>query len=132
MRPASFIKLIGTAMLMRALAGSGVLIFITSFLQAPSTPYQERDFLTRIRRLTVEGRRAGEGYWSPDGKRIVFQSEREPGNPIRFPSGDRSEEHTSELQSRFDLVCRLLLEHQNQTKKPMGAYHNPCAYNDTR
>src|SRR5207249_11533428 len=26
------------------------------------------------------------------------------------PSGLRSEEHTSELQSRFDLVCRLLLE----------------------
>src|SRR5437868_8068729 len=26
----------------------------------------------------------------------------------RFPK--RSEEHTSELQSRFDLVCRLLLE----------------------
>src|SRR5437868_8112270 len=25
-------------------------------------------------------------------------------------SCDRSEEHTSELQSRFDLVCRLLLE----------------------
>src|SRR5699024_11993260 len=25
-------------------------------------------------------------------------------------TGDRSEEHTSELQSRFDLVCRLLLE----------------------
>src|SRR5699024_11945003 len=25
-------------------------------------------------------------------------------------SDDRSEEHTSELQSRFDLVCRLLLE----------------------
>ena len=32
--------------------------------------------------LTVEGRRAGEGYWSPDGKRLVFQSEREPGNPF--------------------------------------------------
>src|SRR5699024_11295141 len=26
----------------------------------------------------------------------------------------RSEEHTSELQSRFDLVCRLLLEKKNQ------------------
>src|SRR5437868_6163356 len=26
------------------------------------------------------------------------------------PTGNRSEEHTSELQSRFDLVCRLLLE----------------------
>src|SRR5207249_5182277 len=25
-------------------------------------------------------------------------------------TGNRSEEHTSELQSRFDLVCRLLLE----------------------
>ena len=44
--------------------------------------YQERDFLTRVRRLTVEGKRAGEGYWSPDGKRLVFQSEREPGNPF--------------------------------------------------
>src|SRR5699024_11259686 len=27
-------------------------------------------------------------------------------------SGSRSEEHTSELQSRFDLVCRLLLENK--------------------
>src|SRR2546427_3790814 len=45
-------------------------------------PYQERDFLSRIRRLTVDGTRAGEGYWSPDGKRLVFQSEREAGNPF--------------------------------------------------
>src|SRR5699024_12140227 len=28
----------------------------------------------------------------------------------------RSEEHTSELQSRFDLVCRLLLEKKNITQ----------------
>src|SRR5699024_11650001 len=28
----------------------------------------------------------------------------------------RSEEHTSELQSRFDLVCRLLLEKKNNIK----------------
>src|SRR5699024_12822352 len=28
----------------------------------------------------------------------------------------RSEEHTSELQSRFDLVCRLLLEKKKQNK----------------
>ncbi len=44
--------------------------------------YTEKDFLSRVRRLTVEGRRAGEGYFSPDGKRMVFQSEREPGNPF--------------------------------------------------
>src|SRR5207249_9094375 len=30
----------------------------------------------------------------------------------------RSEEHTSELQSRFDLVCRLLLEKKKQTRLP--------------
>src|SRR5699024_11476236 len=29
----------------------------------------------------------------------------------------RSEEHTSELQSRFDLVCRLLLEKKNLQHK---------------
>src|SRR5699024_12868933 len=28
----------------------------------------------------------------------------------------RSEEHTSELQSRFDLVCRLLLEKKKRTE----------------
>src|SRR2546422_3507227 len=31
------------------------------------------------------------------------------GHDVRQP-GDRSEEHTSELQSRLHLVCRLLLE----------------------
>src|SRR2546429_6592448 len=37
---------------------------------------------------------------------------REPANcpPNRGPLPDRSEEHTSELQSRLHLVCRLLLE----------------------
>src|SRR5207249_8977946 len=38
----------------------------------------------------------------------------------------RSEEHTSELQSRFDLVCRLLLEKKKIIKyklsNPLGAY----------
>src|SRR5437867_6904106 len=30
---------------------------------------------------------------------------------------DRSEEHTSELQSPYDLVCRLLLEKKKKKKK---------------
>src|SRR5438105_6220055 len=32
----------------------------------------------------------------------------------------RSEEHTSELQSRVDLVCRLLLEKKNSTASNRG------------
>src|SRR2546428_10039578 len=33
---------------------------------------------------------------------------------MRYMFGGRSEEHTSELQSRSDLVCRLLLEKKKQ------------------
>ncbi|PYK60661.1 MAG: peptidase M28 [Verrucomicrobia bacterium] len=42
----------------------------------------EAQFLSQIRQLTFEGRRSGEGYFSPDGRALVFQSEREPGNPF--------------------------------------------------
>src|SRR5207249_10069192 len=34
-------------------------------------------------------------------------------------TGQRSEEHTSELQSRFDLVCRLLLEKKKNISTPL-------------
>src|SRR5690349_23853241 len=40
----------------------------------------------------------------------------------------RSEEHTSELQSRRDLVCRLLLEKKKKTKlwtRPVPIPHSP-------
>ena len=53
-----------------------------SWSAAAQNQPSERDFLTRVRRLTIEGRRAGEGYWSRDGRQLVFQSEREPGNPF--------------------------------------------------
>src|SRR5699024_12813218 len=36
---------------------------------------------------------------------------------IETASSQRSEEHTSELQSRFDLVCRLLLEKKEMSRK---------------
>src|SRR5438105_11277534 len=44
------------------------------------------------------------------------------GRPCRYRQGRphrgrRSEEHTSELQSRVDLVCRLLLEKKKKKKK---------------
>src|SRR5207249_11249389 len=39
----------------------------------------------------------------------------------------RSEEHTSELQSRFDLVCRLLLEKKNTTPSSLLIGRLHCA-----
>src|SRR2546429_3369624 len=38
-----------------------------------------------------------------------------PGERRRFCGAARSEEHTSELQSRLHLVCRLLLEKKTST-----------------
>src|SRR6476620_10838077 len=43
---------------------------------------KEALLLSGTRQLTFEGRRAGEGYFSKDGSQLVFQSEREPGNPF--------------------------------------------------
>ncbi len=42
----------------------------------------ETRFLSNARQLIFEGRRSGEGYFSPDGKALTFQSEREPDNPF--------------------------------------------------
>src|SRR5437588_7306856 len=41
---------------------------------------------------------------------------RRPGEPSFVRIGLRSEEHTSELQSHSDLVCRLLLEKKKKKK----------------
>src|SRR2546421_5930873 len=40
----------------------------------------------------------------------------------------RSEEHTSELQSRSDLVCRLLLEKKKKNTQPVAAQQNPTRH----
>jgi Tol biopolymer transport system component len=58
------------------------LVLLTTVPVETQAPTGERAFLSRVRRLTVEGKRAGEGYWSPDGKRLVLQSERDPANPF--------------------------------------------------
>src|SRR5699024_11557997 len=50
-----------------------------------------------------------------------------PGRAIFPPRNRRSEEHTSELQSRFDLVCRLLLEKKKLARgtTPSKLYRHP-------
>src|SRR5436309_8772435 len=61
------------------------------------------------------------------GTSHTVEAQTNPNNRARFCSGtaspcasaNRSEEHTSELQSRENLVCRLLLE-----KKKKNRTHN--------
>src|SRR5207249_6262155 len=48
-------------------------------------------------------------------------------DPSRASYQPRSEEHTSELQSRFDLVCRLLLEKKNNTIQSSLCASTDCA-----
>src|SRR5688572_32182223 len=55
------------------------------------------------------GRSAGTGPPTASGRRSCPP-------PRRRPRG-RSEEHTSELQSQSNLVCRLLLEKKKKKKK---------------
>src|SRR2546430_9175550 len=43
--------------------------------------------------------------------------------PVKGDVGDRSEEHTSELQSQSNLVCRLLLEKKKKTTYNLITYH---------
>src|SRR5262245_34572848 len=59
------------------------------------------------RRLT-----SGPGYtsfsrFSPDGTQIAFSSEYDGNREVYVMPAQRSEEHTSELQSLRHLVCRL-------------------------
>src|SRR2546422_5064713 len=48
-----------------------------------------------------------------------------PCSAAKVRSANRSEEHTSELQSRLHLVCRLLLE-KKKKKKKTNLYHDWC------
>lgn len=42
----------------------------------------EKEFLLNTRQLTFEGKRSGEGYFSADGSKLIFQAERSPENPF--------------------------------------------------
>lgn len=58
------------------------LLGATTISAAESVVNSETQFLSHSRQLIFEGRRSGEGYFAPDGKLLIFQSEREPGNPF--------------------------------------------------
>ncbi|HYV35099.1 MAG TPA: biopolymer transporter Tol [Gemmataceae bacterium] len=49
----------------------------------PDWQKQESQYLTNIRQVTTNFARAGEGYFSPDGKTIIYQAEeKSTGNPF--------------------------------------------------
>src|SRR3989449_8226106 len=48
----------------------------------------------------------------------------------RRPRTHRSEEHTSELQSRLHLVCRLLLEKKKKEVPKTSIHHRPPGHHD--
>src|SRR5438046_4734507 len=76
--------------------------------------YQDNPHVTVIvDRREGEDRRKGREY---GGKREIRDRRRARATgtfPSTDPPEDRSEEHTSELQSLTNLVCRLLLEKKN-------------------
>src|SRR3712207_9009740 len=73
----------------------------------------------RLEALAGAGHRRHDDLISPriDGDDIVGQAiaVQVAQRDRRTDRGDRSEEHTSELQSRQYLVCRLLLEKKKKT-----------------
>src|SRR2546427_8836969 len=60
------------------------------------------------------------------GQRMEIEAAREPGDNRAWLDHEwsqalRSEEHTSELQSQSNLVCRLLLEKKKKNREPQAA-----------
>src|SRR2546427_7096766 len=69
--------------------------------------------------------------------RVAFHERQPPNLPVDLPVArfglqvpeDRSEEHTSELQSQSNLVCRLLLE---KKKRPLECSRSCLALSRSR
>src|SRR5699024_11854289 len=63
------------------------------------------------------GASSGAGSWRPAPRAWRrWRKNTPPSRRTRVGTRARSEEHTSELQSRFDLVCRLLLDKKNNDR----------------
>src|SRR5256885_7697871 len=68
---------------------------------------------------STNGAIATSGRFTADGAggiTDVIADENNSGGIMLLPQGQRSEEHTSELQSPCNLVCRLLLEKKKKKK----------------
>src|SRR5205807_9577695 len=87
-------------------------------------------YTTLFRSLPESGRAADQSGWQ-DHRRYRVQRRAQRSGRSDFADGDRrvvevrlrSEEHTSELQSPCNLVCRLLLEKKKTNKKTNRQHH---------
>src|SRR5688572_31507415 len=73
-------------------------------------------FRSDRRRDRQPGRRGGCSPGHPRRRRRALRSRRDTRDVPPPRTSDRSEEHTSELQSQSNLVCRLLLEKKKKNK----------------
>src|SRR5690349_22165550 len=73
------------------------------------------DYLARIRRLAISREAENRAVRLVEETRRLIAADQVPAAEIQLVSA-RSEEHTSELQSRRDLVCRLLLEKKKKKR----------------
>ena len=73
-----------SVVLSTTVAISGVLLggVATAAEESATSGMQEAKLLTNTHQLTFDGKRSGEGYFSADGTKLVFQSERCPSNPF--------------------------------------------------
>src|SRR3712207_8441796 len=88
-----------------------------------TTLFQSPDLLRAVEGRPSDPReRAGQGARGgrDPRQRRVARTDRLPGRQLGPP---RSEEHTSELQSRQYLVCRLLLEKKKTTPYHISQIH---------
>src|SRR5436305_5224518 len=75
-------------------------------------------YTTLFRSRPAELGQNGPGHRPPQGGPRGRPASHRRSLPLHQQRPRRSEEHTSELQSRPHLVCRLLLEKKKKKKKP--------------
>ena len=105
---------------------------IALVLLAPALYAGEEQFLANARPITFEGK-TGEGYFSPDGKNLIFQSVREPGNPfyqiyiLSLESGDThrvspglGKTTCSFFRPGSDEVCFASTHHRSRREEKAG------------
>jgi len=145
MRQPAYRKVVAASLALGGVLGPG--------LFAPGTARGaqrgEDRFVHNTRQLTFEGRRSGECYFSFDNNKLVFMSEREPGNPffqifvLDFRTGDVNRISTgrgkttcpffqrdtgliefasTHLDPDFDAKCRAEYERREQGRTRRGAW----------